>query len=157
MLPDSIIYVTTGHEKDIPEAARIQHQVYFGLDTWTFISAQGDSVIVTARPGQKREDTLTFLTSACFHIPARPVRIIEPLQGETAMQACSQALDSYEEGKGYTMNRTTGIYQLETGSWEAFDNTRGECLVEDFETEMEAAVYLMYGFETAGKAASFLS
>lgn len=156
MLPDSIIYVTTGRERDIPEAARIQRKLSFGIDTWTFISAQGKSVIVTARPGQDKEDTLTFLTSACFRIPARPVKIFEPLQGETAMLACSEALDSYEEGKGFTMNRTMGLYPLASGSWEAFDNTAGECRIENFDSEMKAAIYLMYDFETAEKAASII-
>lgn len=157
MLPDSIIYVTTGRERDIPEAARIQRQRSFGLDSWTFINARGDSLIVTARPGEDSETTLIFLTSACYRIPARPVRIIDPLQGETARLACQEALDSYEEDKGYTRNRTTGLYPLESGSWEAFDNRNGECYIEDFETETEAAVYLMYDYETAGKVKSLLS
>ena len=59
--------------------------------------------------------------------------------GDFARTVCNYILKHYDDAKEmYTeFFGTTGVFQ-ENGKWVAYDNTTGDCWVEEFKTKREA-------------------
>ena len=63
-------------------------------------------------------------------------------KGEDAKRVCGMILanDNYDTPlKGY--DHLSAGYWKEDGKWIAYDNTTGDCWVEEFETRRQAAQY----------------
>lgn len=65
-------------------------------------------------------------------------------KGEKAKQVLNETLAMYDNDKEqYTRNTgTKGYFKNEIGTYTAFDNTTGDCWVEDFDTEKQAKNFI---------------
>lgn len=149
LMPGQIVFTSAGDREHLLEIAKISRSKSFGYKAWMFINAQGEVATVTdlhSSPSQLMEE----LESACARICGKNTDIFNPLVGQEAEAALHEALDSFNMESGeYTECQVQGLYTNERDGFTAFDNTTGDCWVEDFDTELQAVAYLVYDLSTS--------
>lgn len=65
--------------------------------------------------------------------------------GLGAQELCHEILEGEALDGRYPLHvGDCGVFPNDVGSWTAFDNTSGDCWVEDFKTEREAIEWLIF-------------
>lgn len=148
LMPGQIVYTSTGDKEHLLELAKITRSNTFGFKAWTFINAQGEVATVVdlhSTPSQ----VMAELERECARICGENTDIFNPLVGVEAKAALQEALDSYTFEGDYASCQVQGLYTNEKDRFTAFDNTTGDCWVEDFDTELQAVAYLIYDLSTS--------
>lgn len=148
MMPGQIVYTSTGDRENLLDIAKICRSKSFGYKAWMFINARGEMATVTDLH-TAHEELISTLETACARICGENLDIYSPLIGREAEAALKEALDSYTTDSGYEKCQVMGLYTNEHDGFTAYDNTTGDCWVEDFDTELQAAAYLIYNYSTS--------
>ena len=72
-----------------------------------------------------------------------PILTIMIYEGKEALELVGQILESLNEKGRYPLHSgDMGYYKNADGIWTAWDNSTGDCWVEDFKTQKEAIEWL---------------